>query len=562
MSSAFCIPILEPVNGISPRSFHKLTYAYGYRSISDRFATITVEFKQHEDWRYMQKKPFVLIVCDGWGASTAVEGNAIAQANTPRLDALFEDWPHAEVYASGDAVGLPASQQGNSEVGHLTIGSGRIIRQPLSRQNHEIESGSFYENKVLIDAIRLALSRGTALHLIGLVSPGGVHSHTSAAIATIELAKRLGLTDVNIHAFTDGRDTPPRSALGFIEELEARLADIGVGRIRSVSGRYYAMDRDKRWDRTKLAYDLLVNGESKTAETATAIVQQSYDEGISDEFIVPTAIASEDEDRTIIGDGDVVVFFNFRPDRARQLSHALVDSDFDHFERGRIVSDLHFVSFAEYDSQLNVPIVFPADNANNTLAEVISEQGLRQYHVAETEKYAHVTYFLNGGREEPFEGEDRKMIPSPKVATYDTHPEMSAREVADEVLSAIKGGEYDFIAVNFANADMVGHTGDFDATVHAIEFLDDCVSDVLVATLEAGGAGLMTADHGNAETMLDAGEVVTSHTTSKVPVLLCGTSASKIRDGGGLSDVAPTILESMGLDIPDEMTGASLANLG
>lgn len=506
----------------------------------------------------MHSKPFVLVVCDGWGTRVDTVGNAILEANTPRLDALFERWPHTEVEASGEAVGLPAGQQGNSEVGHLTIGSGRIIYQPLSRQTREIEDGRFFENQVLIEAMQLALSRGSALHLMGLVSPGGVHSHTSAAIATVRLAKKLGLKDVNLHAFTDGRDTPPTSALGFMKDLEDELYEIGVGRIRSISGRYYAMDRDKRWDRTKLAYDMLVNGDSKVSKSVSACIQDSYDRAVNDEFIVPTAIVDHGENRKTIGDDDVVVFFNFRPDRARQLSHALVDADFDHFERRRVVRDLHLVSFAEYDTELNVPVVFPAQNADNTLAEIISKQGLNQFHVAETEKYAHVTYFLNGGREEPFEGEGRKMIPSPKVATYDMEPEMSARQVADDVVDAIKGGVYDFIVVNFANADMLGHTGDFEATVQAIEFLDDCVADVLEAALDAGGAGLMTADHGNAEMMLAGGQVVTSHTTSRVPVLLCGTTAKKLRADGGLSDVAPTILETMGLETPEEMTGRSL----
>lgn len=505
----------------------------------------------------MHKKPFVLIVCDGWGSRHEVDGNAIAQANTPRLDAFFARWPNVEVDASGEAVGLPAGQQGNSEVGHLTIGSGRIIYQPLSRQIHEIESGGIFENEVLIEAMNIALERGSSLHIMGLVSPGGVHSHTSAAIALVQLAKRLGLTDVNLHAFTDGRDTPPKSALGYVRELEDELSDIGVGKIRSVSGRYYAMDRDKRWDRTKKAYDMLVNGSSPIAGSVESCISDSYDLGVNDEFLVPTAICADGESPTVVKDGDVVVFFNFRPDRARQLSHALVDTEFNEFERERVVDNLHFVAFAEYDANLDVPIVFPAQNASNTLAEWISGHGLRQYHVAETEKYAHVTYFLNGGREEPFDGEDRKMIQSPKVATYDMQPEMSARLVADDVVRAIKDLDYAFIAVNFANADMLGHTGDFDATVQAVEVLDGCVADVIDAALDAGGAALMTADHGNAETMLDDGAVVTSHTTSRVPVLLCGTDAEQLHSGG-LRDVAPTVLEVMGLPIPEEMTGSSL----
>lgn len=506
----------------------------------------------------MQKKPFVLIVCDGWGARDDAEGNAIAQANTPRLDRLYAQWPHTTVEASGEAVGLPAGQQGNSEVGHLTIGSGRVIRQPLSRQNHEIESGIFYENEVLIQAIELAIARGSALHILGLVSPGGVHSHTGGALALVRLAKQLGLTNVHLHAFTDGRDTPPTSALEHIEEVEAELDAIGAGKIRSVSGRYYAMDRDNRWDRVQLAYDMLVGAQSQVAQTAAEHISKSYEQNVTDEFLQPTLIGAGPEDTAPLGDGDVVVFFNFRPDRARQLSHALVDKEFDGFERSRVLQDLHFVSFAEYDSELGVPVAFPSQNATNTLAEVLSQHGLQQYHVAETEKYAHVTYFLNGGQEAAFAGETRKMIPSLKVATYDLQPEMSAKEIASDVEAVLAGGEYDFIALNFANADMVGHTGNFEATLRAIETLDECIDQVVTATLKAGGVALMTADHGNAELEIQDGKPVTSHTTSLVPVLVCGSEATQLRDGGGLSDVAPTILECMGLAVPPDMTGKSL----
>lgn len=506
----------------------------------------------------MQKKPFVLIVCDGWGTRDDAEGNAITQASTPRLDKLFARWPHTAVEASGEAVGLPAGQQGNSEVGHLTIGSGRVIRQPLSRQNHEIETGIFYENEVLIQAIELAIARGSALHILGLVSPGGVHSHTSGALALVRLAKRLGLENIHLHAFTDGRDTPPTSALAHIEEVEAELAAIGAGRIRSVAGRYYAMDRDNRWDRVKLAYDMLVGATPPVATSAAEHISKSYEQNVTDEFLVPTMLGAGSEDTAPLNDTDVVVFFNFRPDRARQLSHALVDKAFDGFERSKVLHDLHFVSFAEYDPELGVPVAFPAQNAQHTLAEIVAEHNLKQYHVAETEKYAHVTYFLNGGQEAPFPGEERKMIPSLKVATYDLEPEMSAKEIASDVSAVLAKDEFDFIAVNFANADMVGHTGNFDATVTAIEVLDECIDRVVTATLAAGGVALMTADHGNAEIELQDGRPVTSHTTSLVPVLLCGSTANKLRAGGGLSDVAPTILECMGLTVPAEMTGQSL----
>lgn len=508
-------------------------------------------------------KPFVLIICDGWGESADTFGNAIAAADTPRLDALRQKWPHTTVVASGEAVGLPEGQMGNSEVGHLTIGSGRVIRQPLSRQHHEIQSGVFYQNEVLIEAIELAKQRDRALHLCGLVSPGGVHSHPSGALAVVRLAKQLGLINIHVHAFTDGRDTPPASGLEHIEEFERELATIGAGRVASISGRYYAMDRDKRWERIELAYEMLVGDTHATAQSASEYIQTKYKTGETDEFLRPVSIASQPQDRTRLEDGDVVVFFNFRPDRVLQLSHALVDKEFSGFKRSRVVKDLHFVSFTEYDDKLKVPIVFPKQNAVNTLAEVISKQGLHQYHVAETEKYAHVTYFLNGGQEQAFPGEERTLIPSPKVATYDLQPEMSAPAIAEDVIEHIKNGQSDLIVVNFANADMVGHTGDFEATKTAITLLDTLIGDIVDATLDAGGVALMTADHGNAEYKIDkeTGKPLTAHTTSEVPVLLCGTKTSSLRSGGGLYDIAPTILDCMGLARPEEMTGESLLNV-
>jgi len=511
----------------------------------------------------MAKKPFVLIICDGWGEIPILKGNAIAEAETPRLDALREKWPHTTVDASGSAVGLPDGQQGNSEVGHLTIGSGRIIHQPLSRQHHDIDSGIFYENEVLIEAIGTARQRGKALHIIGLVSPGGVHSHHNGALALVRLAKNLELTNVHVHAFTDGRDTPPMSSLAHIAEFEAELEAIGNGRIASIAGRYYAMDRDNRWDRIELAYEMLTGEDHPVAPTAQDHINASYEKGETDEFLRPISIANQPEDRTRIEDGDVVVFFNFRPDRARQLSHALVDKDFDGFARSRVIKDLHFVTFTEYDKELGVPVAFPKDNVANTLAEVTSSHGLRQYHVAETEKYAHVTYFLNGGKEHAFPGEERNLIPSPKVATYDLKPEMSADEVAKDVVNHIGQHKSDLIVVNFANADMVGHTGNLEATKQAIAVLDGCLGEVIDAALQAGGAALMTADHGNAELTInhETGDRITSHTTSPVPVLLCGIEGITLRDEGGLSDVAPTVLQVMGLPAPDEMTGQSLIEI-
>lgn len=502
------------------------------------------------------KKPVVLIICDGWGEITETRGNAIATAKTPRLDALRNQWPHTTVQASGEAVGLPAGQIGNSEVGHLTIGSGRIVRQPLSRQIYEINSGVFDQNTVLLGAIESAKNSGKALHIMGLLSPGGVHSHSDAATALVKLAASHGLTDIYVHAFTDGRDVPPTSALGYVEAFEKELEIIGAGRIASVAGRYYAMDRDNRWDRIEQAYDMLTAPTFTSAKSATTYIQSSYDEGLNDEFIKPARIGEEVK----IEDGDAVIFFNFRPDRARELTHALVDTDFDEFARKQIARELHLVTFAEYDSELQTPIAFPKDNMADTLAEVVSKAGLKQYHVAETEKYAHVTYFLNGGNEAAFAGEDRELIPSLKIATYDLQPEMSARKITDAAVEKIKSGAYNLIVINFANADMVGHTGILEAAIRAIETLDDCVADVIDATIAVGGAALMTADHGNAESEINTenGEPVTAHTTNPVPVFICGIEGISLKNGGGLQDVAPTILDIMQLDKPVLMTGTSI----
>lgn len=506
-------------------------------------------------------KPFVLIVCDGWGEVPEREGNAIAQARTPNFDSLREQWPHTTVQASGEAVGLPDGQQGNSEVGHLTIGAGRVIRQPLSRQMYEISSGEFFDNKVLIEAIQLAKTRGSALHIMGLLSPGGVHSTSESALALVRLAKNHGLSDVYIHAITDGRDTLPTSALGYVQEFEAALSTTGIGRIASVAGRFYAMDRDNRWDRIKEAYAMLTANDFKTTPSATRYIEQNYTQGITDEFLKPVSVVDPAGKRAKIEDGDVVIFYNFRPDRAREICHALVDSDFNKFERSRVVNNLHLVAFAEYDSSLDIPIAFPAQNAANSLAEIASANGLKQYHVAETEKYAHVTYFMNGGREEPFKDEYRSMIPSRKdVATYDLAPDMSAREITEDVLKQIRNDTYDLIIMNYANADMLGHTGKMKETIQAIETLDECLGRVIGTTLEQGGAVLMTADHGNAEYKIDqsTGKPLTAHTNNPVPVLLCGTDARSLRPDGGLSDIAPTIINILNLPQPPEMTGTTL----
>ncbi len=504
-------------------------------------------------------RPFVLVICDGWGYNPDPYGNAIAAARTPEMDALMQRWPHTLVAASGEAVGLPPGQQGNSEVGHLTMGAGRIIYQPLSRITHAIVDGSFFQNPALVAAVDRARDRGRALHCMGLISSGGVHSDQAHAVALAQLARRRTLDNVWFHVFTDGRDVPPASAAAFVERFCAEIAQAGVGRIASVSGRYYAMDRDRRWDRTQRAYEVIAGRGNGAADSPVAYIESQYAAGVTDEFIEPASILHAGE-RVRIDDGDSVVFFNFRPDRSRQLTHALVDAEFQGFARSRLARDLHLVTFTEYERDLQVQVAFPREDVRHTLTEEVSAHSLRQFHVAETEKYAHVTYFINGGREDEFPAEERVLIPSPKVATYDVVPQMSAEPVTDAVVGHIEGGSDAFIVANYANPDMVGHTGDFAATVQAVECVDGMMGRVARATLAAGGALLMTADHGNAELKIDArdGSPLTAHTTSPVPVLLCGTAAEALRDGGGLQDIAPTVLQTMGLPIPSVMTGTSL----
>jgi len=506
-------------------------------------------------------RPFVLVICDGWGENPDEFGNAIAAASKPNVDVLCRRWPWTTVEASGEAVGLPPGQQGNSEVGHLTIGAGREIFQDLPRITRAIEQGTFFENPALCGAVDHARQAGTALHCMGLVSPGGVHSHMRHGLALAELAKRRGLDRVYFHAFTDGRDEPPTSAAEFVAEFVAELGRIGVGRVASVSGRYYAMDRDKRWDRTRRAYEVLAGEGNGVAGDAVQYIEESYARGITDEFIEPASIVPPGSSRVVIDGGDSVIFFNFRPDRARQISHALLDEDFDGFSRSRRPHPLHFVSFTEYQRGLPAVVAFPKQQVTHVLAEEVSLAGLRQFHVAETEKYAHVTYFINGGREQPFPGEERLLVPSPKVATYDATPAMSAQAVTDAVVERLQASDDALIVVNFANPDMVGHTGVFDATVQAVEVVDGCIGRIADIALSRGGALLMTADHGNAELKVDRrdGSRLTAHTTSPVPVLLCGTGATALRAGGGLADVAPTVLAAMGLPIPGAMTGRDLA---
>ena len=513
-------------------------------------------------------RPLVLIVIDGWGIAPDGPSNAIALAQTPVMDRLWNTAPHTTVEASGEDVGLPAGQIGNSEVGHLNIGAGYTVLQDLPRIDHEIQSGVFFENEALVGAVQFvkdgqpdADGRAPRLHLMGLFSDGGVHSHASHALALVDLAKRYGVEDVQVHLFLDGRDVPPRQALDDIKAFEPQLAERGNARIATVMGRYFAMDRDKRWDRVEKAYRALVTGEGEQAATAADAVQQSYAADAGDEFVKPTVIGKGDEAASArIRAGDAVIFFNFRADRARELTRAFVLPDFDGFERPAWPQPLHFVTFAEYEGGLPVTaIAFAATLVETPLAKVVADAGLKQLHVAETEKYAHMTYFLNGGHEDAFPGEDRVMVSSPKAATYDLEPAMSAAGVADRTIEGIKAG-YPFIALNFANPDMVGHTGILDAAIVAVETVDEAIRRIVEAAATAGAAVLVTADHGNAEEMVDEqGRPKTAHTTNPVPVIIEGADEVRsLRAAGRLSDVAPTVLELLGLTPPPGMTARTL----
>jgi 2,3-bisphosphoglycerate-independent phosphoglycerate mutase len=510
-------------------------------------------------------RPLVLIVIDGWGIAPDGPANAVSLANTPVMDRLWQRAPHTTVEASGVHVGLPEGQIGNSEVGHLNIGAGYTVLQDLPRIDHEIETGAFFENPALLGAVEHvktgaanADGRSSRLHLMGLFSDGGVHSHASHALALVDLAKRHGVDNVQLHLFLDGRDVPPRQALADLEAFEPALAQRGNARIATIMGRYYAMDRDRRWDRIEKAYRALVLGEGERADSAIEAVKQSYAADVGDEFVKPTVVGDPVDGR--VQSGDAVIFFNFRADRARQLTRAFVLPEFDGFERPAWPHPLHFVTFAEYESGLPVTAVaFPATLVETPLAKVVSDAGLRQLHVAETEKYAHVTYFLNGGHEEPFPNEDRVLVASPKVATYDLQPEMSAEGVAKKTVNGIESG-YPFIALNFANPDMVGHTGLLEAAVKAVETVDTAIGRIVEAARQAGGVVVVTADHGNAEEMVDEqGRPKTAHTTRQVPVIVVGADeVQALRAGGRLSDVAPTVLDLLGLDPPPAMTAKSL----
>lgn len=507
------------------------------------------------------KKPLMLIILDGWGYREAKEGNAILAARTPKLDHLIEEYPWCFLEASGEAVGLPEGQMGNSEVGHLNIGAGRIVYQDLTRINLSIRKGDFFKNPAFLSAISNAKANDSSLHLMGLVSYGGVHSYMTHIHSLIKLAQQEGLKKVYIHVFLDGRDVPPKAALKDITELDAFCKENGNAKIATISGRYYAMDRDKRWDRTKLAYDALTIGVApyKTLDAETA-VSEAYERGETDEFIKPTVITdSEGKPEAVIKDNDSVIFFNFRPDRARQLTWAFVNKDFENFPREKHPK-VYYVCMAQYDETLDLPIAFPPEELENVLGEVLSKQGLTQLRIAETEKYAHVTFFLNGGQEKCYEGEDRCLIPSPKIATYDLQPEMSAYEVTEEVIGRIRSGKYNVIVLNFANMDMVGHTGIFEAAVKAVETVDSCVGRIAVALKEAGGVAIITADHGNAEQMENSttGEPHTAHTSNPVKCIYFGNDEVKALKNGKLCDLAPTLLELLKIPKPEEMTGESL----
>ena len=510
----------------------------------------------------MSKKPVVLMILDGYGLNDTKEHNAVAEAKTPVMDKLMAEYPFVRGNASGMAVGLPDGQMGNSEVGHLNMGAGRIVYQELTRITKEIQDGTFFENKALMDAVNNCKKNDSALHFFGLLSDGGVHSHNTHLYGLLELAKRNGLEKVYVHCFLDGRDTPPASGKEYAEALEAEMAKIGVGKIASVAGRYYAMDRDNNYDRVQKAYIALTKGEGLTAESGPAGIQASYDRGETDEFVKPTVVLENGAPVATIKDGDSVIFFNFRPDRAREITRAFCDDDFKGFERGKR-PDLTYVCFSDYDPTIpNKEVAFEKIAVTNTFGEWLAANGTKQARIAETEKYAHVTFFFNGGVEKPNEGEDRILVNSPKeVATYDLKPEMSAYEVCDRLCEAITGGKYDVVIINFANPDMVGHTGVEAAAIKAVEAVDSCVGRAVEAVRSVDGVLFICADHGNAEQLVDykTGEPFTAHTTNQVPFILVGYDEKyTLREGGCLADIVPTLIRIMGREQPAEMTGKSL----
>ncbi|MCI6084569.1 2,3-bisphosphoglycerate-independent phosphoglycerate mutase [bacterium] len=506
----------------------------------------------------MSKKPVVLCIMDGFGwTPDQTFGNAVATANTPHLDALMRDYPMTTINASGMAVGLPDGQMGNSEVGHTNMGAGRIVYQQLTLITKSIQDGEMMKNPVLVRNMKAAIDAGKAIHLMGLVGTGGVHSHADHWFGVLDMAKAMGATRVYLHCIMDGRDTDPHSGKGFLADLQKKLDELGVGTIATVTGRYYAMDRDNNWDREEKAYAAFVYGEGNHAANAQEAIDASYAADVTDEFVVPVVTCEGGR----VEDGDTVIFMNFRPDRARQMTRVFCDDDFKGFERRGGRKQVHYVCMAEYDATMpNCEVAYPPVELKNVLGQYLSDNGKTQLRIAETEKYAHVTFFFNGGVEAPYPGEDRKVIPSPKdVATYDLKPQMSAPEVAAECKACIESGKYDVIILNFANCDMVGHTGVFDAAVKAVEAVDAAVNEVVTAALKAGGCVFLTADHGNAEKMKNPdGSPFTAHTTNVVPFVVIGCGDVKLREGGCLADIAPTMLPYIGLPVPAEMTGKSI----
>ncbi|ADU27085.1 2,3-bisphosphoglycerate-independent phosphoglycerate mutase [Ethanoligenens harbinense] len=502
------------------------------------------------------KKPLALIIMDGFGMNPSDYGNAIAAAKKPNLDQYFKEFPNTQIGASGMAVGLPEGQMGNSEVGHTNIGAGRVVYQELTRITKCIQDGDFFKNEAFKAAVENAKTHGSALHLMGLLSDGGVHSHNEHLYGLIDLAKRAGLTKVYVHAFLDGRDVPPSSAKKYITALENKLSEAGVGKIATLAGRYYAMDRDNRWERVAKAYNAIVSGEGVQAASAAAAVDASYAANKTDEFVEPVVVDAAGA----IGENDSVIFFNFRPDRAREITRTIVDPAFDGFARKKGFFPTFFVTMTQYDATMpNVDVAFKPQTLHNTFGEYISDKGLTQLRIAETEKYAHVTFFFNGGVEKVYPGEERVLIQSPKVATYDLQPEMSEPEVTEKVVANIESGKFDVIILNFANCDMVGHTGVFDAAVKAVEAVDDGVGKVVDAVAKMGGTALITADHGNADQLkAEDGSPFTAHTTRPVPFIVIGQGDVNLREGGKLADIAPTMLKILGLPVPAEMTGESL----
>ena len=508
----------------------------------------------------MKDKVTMLMILDGFGDNKNTDGNAIKLAKTPNIDRLMKKYPNTDIFTSGLHVGLPEGQMGNSEVGHTNIGAGRIVYQELTRITKAIEDGDFFSNPEVIAAIENCKKHNSKLHILGLVSDGGVHSHNRHLYGLLEMAKRRDFEDVYVHCFLDGRDTPPASAETYVAELQEKMKEKGVGKIASLSGRFYAMDRDKRWQRVQKCYDALVNGEGEKAGDPIKAIEDSYQKEVFDEFVVPTVICNGNEPVAKIEENDSVIFFNFRPDRAREITRAIVDPEFDGFETKKM--NLYYVCFTSYDETMpNVHIAFKKEPLKNTFGEVVSEAGLTQLRIAETEKYAHVTFFFNGGEEKQYPGEDRILVPSPKVETYDMKPEMSAYEVTDKVCEALENDKYDVVILNFANTDMVGHTGSLQAAIKAVEAVDECVGRIVKIIEEKKGNLLITADHGNAEQMIDykTGEPHTAHTTNPVPIILITDNKEyKLKENGKLADLAPTMLDLMGINKPEELTGESL----